>query len=156
QNVPTDTYPVGLKIARSFFRLKPKVVDNAGTVRFTLEPLATGLLGGNSIKAGESLLMQLQIDSPVSLPYVTVNMPLPSGGEVVSEDPRLSLLTSDDSNNDNAAFNWDFMNWWWTHQDILDDRMVFFTTQLPAGTSKMQAIVRMEMPGTMQVNPAHL
>lgn len=153
--IPLPASPSGLSIDREFFRLKPKVVDSIGTVRFSLEPLASGLFGSQDIKAGESLLMQMNVNSPVALPYVMVNVPLPSGGEVVSDDPRLNLLASD-SESDNGSSGWDFMDWWWTHQDILDDRMVFFTTNLPAGKSKFQTIVRMEMPGKVNLNPVAL
>ncbi|MEB3285956.1 MAG: MG2 domain-containing protein [Vampirovibrionales bacterium] len=161
QPVRLAAYPQGLSIRREFFRLKPTIVDNFGTVRFSLEPLNSGPLNNAIIKSGESLLMQTRIQSPVALPYVMVNAPLPSGGEIVSEDPRMNLLATSQSDSDAESDNavggaWGFMDWWWTHQDILDDRIVFFSTKLPAGESKFQAIVRMEMPGKLQLNPVSI
>lgn len=149
QAVPVSARPSGLKLEREFFRLSPSVVDTSGRVRFALSRLDV-----NQIKAGEIILMKVKIDSPIQLPYAMVQAPLPSGGEVISDDPRSDLMAHDSQTSD--AFEWDFMRWWWTHQDILDDRIVFFSTTIPAGKSEVQTLIRMEMPGTFQLNPVQL
>jgi len=138
--------PAGIHLKRQFFRLKPSAVDSEGRIHFETSPLSN-----NEVKAGETLLMKLSLDTPVSLPYVIVEAALPSGGEVV-EDTAMSGNVENESN----FFEGDWGRWWWTHQDVLDDRLVFFVTDLPAGKCDFHTLVRMEMPGKFQVNPVSL
>lgn len=147
ETIAQKTLPEGLKIRRAFYRLKPTVVDNNGTVKFQTEPL------NGSVRAGETIVMKLLIDSPNALPYLMLESPLPSGGEVVIDDPKSDLM-QDESDEDKLDYN--LGTWWWTHQDVLDDKMVFFATSMPKGHSEVYTLVRMEMPGQFQMNPVHL
>lgn len=143
-----EALPQGLKIRRAFYRIQAEPVGPEGVMRFKTKAISDG-----RVKAGEIVLMKVIVDAPVALPYVIVDAALPSGGEVVSEDPRLSLV---DSETDDVQMNGDWGQWWWTHQDILDDRVVMFATSMPAGQSEMYALVRMELPGTFRMNPVRL
>jgi hypothetical protein len=147
--VPQSALPQGLKLQREFYRIQPEPVGPEGTMRFKTHPIPD-----HHVKAGETVLMKLVVNTPVALPYVILDAALPSGGEVVSDDPREGLLETSDSTDD--SLNGDWGNWWWTHQDILDDRVVMFTSSLPAGKSEFYALVRMELPGTFQMNPVKL
>jgi uncharacterized protein YfaS (alpha-2-macroglobulin family) len=144
--IPQKAMPQGLKVKRQFFRIHTEAVGPTGTLRLKTQPIED-----NRVKAGETVLMKVLVDSPVALPYVIVDNALPSGGEVISNDPRENLIQ--DEQND---FNGDWGNWWWTHQDILDDRVIMFASALPAGQSQFYALVRMELPGTFHMNPVKL
>jgi uncharacterized protein YfaS (alpha-2-macroglobulin family) len=147
--VPQSALPNGLRIQREFDRIQPEPVGPEGAMRFKAHPIPD-----HRVKAGETVLMKLVVDTPVALPYVIVDAALPSGGEVVSDDPRESLLDASDSTDNGLSGDWG--NWWWSHQDILDDRVVMFTGSLPAGRSVFYALVRLELPGTFQMNPVKL
>jgi uncharacterized protein YfaS (alpha-2-macroglobulin family) len=147
--VPQKPLPEGLKIRRTFYRIQAEPVGPEGAMRFK-----TAEIRGNGVRVGETVLMKVLVDSPMALPYVIVDTALPSGGEVVSNDPRESLIGESDAGN--AGISGDWGSWWWTHQDILDDRVVMFATSLPAGKSEFHALVRMELPGTFQMNPVKL
>jgi uncharacterized protein YfaS (alpha-2-macroglobulin family) len=147
--VPQKSLPEGLKIRRAFYRIHAEPVGPEGTMRFK-----TSEIPGNEVRAGETVLMKVLVDSPLALPYVIVDSALPSGGEVVSNDPRESLV--DEADASNTEMNGDWGSWWWAHQDLLDDRVVMFATSLPAGKSEFHALVRMELPGTFQMNPVKL
>ncbi len=146
--IPQKSLPEGLKISREFLRIQAEPVGPEGTMRFK-----THLIADHKIRAGETVLMKVVVESPVALPYVIVDAALPSGGEVVSNDPRENLVESEASEN---GLNGDWGNWWWDHQDILDDRVVMFANPLPAGKSEFFALVRMELPGTFRMNPIKL
>lgn len=146
--VPQAAMPQGLSIQREFFRIQAEPVGPNGTLRFKMHPLS-----GNQVRAGETVVMKVKVNTPVALPYVILEAALPSGGEVVSNDPRESLLQESD---EEAAISGDWGNWWWAHQDILDDQVVMFANSVPAGKSEFHALVRMEMPGTFQMNPVKL
>jgi uncharacterized protein YfaS (alpha-2-macroglobulin family) len=104
------------------------------------------------IKAGETLLMRVRVKSPVAVPYVMIEVPLPSGAEVVSKDASdLQLVTGDENSKEVQP-----SRWWWSHQDVLDDRIVFFVTNFPEGTCEFTTLLRMEMPGRYNINPAQM
>ncbi len=146
-SVTQKAMPEGLNIRRRFYRIEAEPVGPQGALR-----LKTHEISDNRVKAGETVLMKVLVESPVALPYVIVDASLPSGGEVVSNDPRVAALQAEGDSGDNAIGG-DWGNWWWAHQDILDDRVVMFATSLPAGKSEFHALVRLELPGTFQMNP---
>ena len=118
--------PTGVKLSRSFFRLVPSAVTSDGKIHFHTEPITN-----STITASETVLMKVSLDTPVALPYVIVEAALPSGGEVVSDDPRQGLASQSGDDDSNIIGDWG--QWWWTHEDVLDDRLVFFVTNLKAG-----------------------
>lgn len=132
--------PTGLTIQRSFSRLKAEY-DSAGDIHFKEEPI-TG-----KVKAGETLLMKIKIDSPINVPYSLIEAALPSGAEVVENDPKEYSVKSD-----TAVLG----NWWWNHKDIMDDHLAFFMTDFRSGPSEIRQMVRLELPGKFQMNPITL
>lgn len=142
--------PNGLQVRREFFRLKTSATKSDGILKLTTLPLNDG-----SIKAGEILLMKVYVESPVSLPYVIVECPLPSGAEVVKDSARDENV-GDSENESGSGIEGDWGSPWWSHQDILDDKMVFFGTQINQGKSEFHTLLRMELPGDVQLNPVTL
>lgn len=147
--IADKSLPRGIHLKRSFFRLTPDAVAEGGKVHFKATPLSAGQL-----KAGETILMRIFLETPIALPYIILETPLPSGGEVVADDPRAGQVELE--SDAQTMFVGDWGPWWWTHQDILDDRIVFFITSLPAGRSEFHTMVRMEMPGKFNMNPLNL
>lgn len=148
-SVAQQAMPQGLQIRRAFYRIQAEPVGPEGTMRFKAHEISD-----HRVRSGETVLMKVLVDSPVALPYVIVDIALPSGGEVVSNDPKASLVDTTDA--EDNQMNGDWGSWWWTHQDILDDRVVMFASGMPAGKSEFYALVRMELPGTFQMNPVSL
>lgn len=131
--------PTGLRIERSFARLKASY-DSNGKVHFKEEPI-TG-----PVKAGETLLMRVKLDSPISVPYSLVEIALPSGAEVVENDAKENL------SEDKERSGW----MWWSHKDVMDDHLAFFMTQLSSGKNEIRQMMRLELPGKFQLNPVTL
>ncbi|MBY0546718.1 MAG: hypothetical protein K2W95_05470 [Candidatus Obscuribacterales bacterium] len=142
--------PDGLNIRREFLRLVASKPDADGNVTFKQEPIKDG-----KVKAGETLLMKLFVDAPLSVPYIMMEAALPSGAEVVSSDPRENLSSGD---NEGTEINTDdeFGSWWWSHQDVLDDKIAYFVTSLPNGKHEIHTMVRLELPGKFQLNPVYM
>jgi uncharacterized protein YfaS (alpha-2-macroglobulin family) len=165
--------PAGLKINRQFMRLVPIATTEKNRIRFKAVELDQ-----NQLKAGETILMRLNITSPITLPYLIVEAPLPSGAEVVDDNPKLSSLervessesegeggdpsaprpvtANNTTSNDDSPFLFDWGNAWWSHQDILDAKIVYFITSLRPGQNHINTMVRVELPGKLQVNPVTL
>jgi uncharacterized protein YfaS (alpha-2-macroglobulin family) len=149
--VAEQSMPDGLKLRREFFRLKPLAPDSNGNVHFKAEKLQ------GPVRAGETLLMKVFVDSPEPLPFVSLQAPLPSGAEVVTNDSRENATeTQDDPGSKTEDDYYFFGNWWWTHQDVMDDHLAFFVTDLPGTQVQFHQMVRMEIPGKFQINPVTL
>jgi uncharacterized protein YfaS (alpha-2-macroglobulin family) len=85
-----------------------------------------------------------------------VECPLPSGAEVVQSNgaERAADDATDQQNQDPISGDWGRV--WWSHQDILDDKIVFFGTEIPEGKSEFHTLLRIELPGKVQVNPVRM
>jgi hypothetical protein len=138
--------PEGLNIVRKFYRMTPVATTTDGVVHFRTDEITDG-----HVKAGETIMMKILVDAPLDMPYIKVEALLPSGAEVV-DDSRQN--TADSSSDDTMKGDWGSA--WWSHQDILDDRIVYFGTRLNHGKSEFHTMLRMELPGTLQINPVSL
>ncbi len=137
--------PSDLHVKRELYHVVEKKQANQGANDlFELKPLSIN----STVKEGDLIMMKINVDAPFSIPYVMVEAALPSGGEVIDEPPNLVADEPSTSTSD----HW----YWWTHQDILDDRIAFFCTSLPSGKSEFRAFIRMEMPGTFNINPVSM
>jgi uncharacterized protein YfaS (alpha-2-macroglobulin family) len=109
-------------------------------------------------------MMKTFVHSPIPLPYVKVESALPSGAEVV-QDSRESNIQSESStgaqagvqiSSNDSRTSTDWQTPWWTHQDVLDDKVVYFGALIARGDSEFHTMLRMELPGTVEVMPATL
>lgn len=149
--VAQKSMPDGLKVRRDFLKLVASAPDSSGNVHFKAVPLPN-----RTIRAGETILMKVYVDSPTYLPYTFLNAPLPSGAEVVENDQRADSAEEETEGGTKENSGYDWGNWWWTHQDVMDDHIAFFVTQLPGDKREFHQMVRMEIPGKFQMNPVTL
>lgn len=136
--------PSELHINREIFRLIPEKVTGSNQITNRLEPL-----GGKLVRAGDLIMIRVIVDCPFEVPYVLVESALPSGGEVLQAPPP---LTPDQKIDAIGANSWG----WWTHQDVLDDKVAYFAGSMPSGKSVFRTFVRMEMPGKFNINPVSM
>lgn len=145
ENIAAKGSPLGLSVQRSFYRLTASAATSDGKIHFRSDRI-----NDNVISAGETVLMKVKVTSPTSIPYIILEAFLPSGAEVVDDSSKKDLIKND------SSIQGDWSMAWCTHQDNLDDRIVFFGAQLPQGDSEFSVLVRMEMPGNYQINPLKL
>jgi len=151
--------PDDMHITRKFYKLTPMWSNGKNVMQFAAianQPPAgynpAPMSEGDTVKAGETIMMALTIDTPIAAPYVMVDAALPSGAEVTHDEQ----LVEPDSKKAQELGMQNYNRYQWSHQDRLDDRIVFFTTNMPAGKSQFTTFLRMEMPGTFNVNPVNL
>ena len=149
ENLAATGSPQGLSVERSFYRLKPSAVTSDGKIHFHSEQITN-----NTIQAGETVLMKIKVNSPIRLPYIILEAYLPSGAEIVHDESKEDLIKNDTDKESNLVGDWGIR--WWSHEDVLDDRIVFFSSDLPQGKSEFSTLVRMEMPGNYQINPLRI
>jgi uncharacterized protein YfaS (alpha-2-macroglobulin family) len=147
--VADKAMPQGLHLSRKFFRLVPSAMKSDGSIHFRTEPINDG-----RINAGDTVLMKVYVESPISVPYVMLEAALPSGAEVVNNRDEEENTVGEDGQSSSYEGSWGYH--WWTHEDVLDDRIVFFGTSLPAGKSEFHTLLRMEIPGKLNVDPVSM
>ncbi len=151
EDPPVAAMPSGLTIERQFFRMETKAQTSDGTIHIKTVPLSK-----DAIKPGENILMKVVVNTPISLPYVLVESPLPSGAEVVGGEERMNAIDNGGLESEDTGIKGDWAAPWWSHQDVLDDRIVFFGTSVPKGRSEFNTMLRVELPGKVQLNPVTL
>jgi alpha-2-macroglobulin len=114
------------------------------------EPLAT-------IGAGQRVRVQLTIITPHDRTFVRVEDPLPAGAEAI--DPGLATsaagLGGAVSRTDRSTYHYGYWGWWYFQRiEYRDDRLVFFSDFLPAGTYQYSYTLETPIPGDFQVRPA--
>ncbi len=145
--------PDGIKLERKLFKLETKKDHKTEEFKIEKKPLFM-----SKAKSGEILIMQMSISCTgkakgLNLPYILIEAPIPSGAEILNnKDARQNSLN--EQNNNTKA---NYINWW-THQDILDDKISFFATSLICDEKPkvFEFMFRPEISGKFNIKPAHL
>lgn len=131
----------GLTVSREYFRVETRR-DAAG--RLSNVP---GDKAIKDFKVGDRVMVRLTIRNTHPMEYLILENPLPSGCEVQDRGD----LTFDD---------WRNGGYWWSHQDVRDDRINLFIRDLPASEAKKPHVIefylRPEMAGQVKALPAVL
>ena len=104
-------------------------------------------------EAGQQVRVELTIITENDRTYVVVEDPLPAGAEGI--DPNLET-TSDQLQGSivNESYRYGYWGWWFFNQiQFRDDRVVFFSNYLPAGTYQYTYFMQATIPGEFQVRP---
>ncbi|MFB3784775.1 MAG: carboxypeptidase regulatory-like domain-containing protein [bacterium] len=102
--------------------------------------LPQGFPPDDSLKVGQEILVTLVIEAKRDLPYMIVEDPLPSGCEVIE-----SFFTS------NVEGSWEP----YSHYERRDQKMVFFLDEVGEGETRIEYLIRTELPGRFRANPAY-
>ncbi len=103
------------------------------------------------LRQGEEIEVHLTLTLPRTRYYVQLEDPYPAGMEPV--DPTLS------TEKERTPLGWmsEGKGWWWNpfdHQELRDDRAVFFATSLAPGVYRVRYHLRAVLPGRYHVLPA--
>jgi uncharacterized protein YfaS (alpha-2-macroglobulin family) len=110
----------------------------------------------DAIAAGGRVRVELTVIVPNDRIYVTIEDPIPAGTDAI--DPN--LLTSASGNQGvivpaEGEFARGFWGWWYfDHIQYRDEKVVFLSQFLPAGTYQYTYFLQPNIPGVYQVMPA--
>jgi uncharacterized protein YfaS (alpha-2-macroglobulin family) len=111
-----------------------------------------------SITAGEMVRVELTVIVPNDLVYAIVEDHFPAGAEAV--DPGLETSVSGEGGSieqvsDENQYRYGYWGWWYFNNiEYRDDRVVFLSDFLPAGTYQYSYTLQTTIPGEYQVLPA--
>ena len=110
----------------------------------------------SAIEAGKEVRVELTIVAPSDGVYVVVTDPIPAGTEAV--DPGLLTTAADQGGRIQRVdeeYHYGYWGWWhFNNIEYRDDRVVFSSEFLPAGTYQYSYTLQTTIPGTYQVLPA--
>ncbi len=110
-------------------------------------------------KVGDNLKAKMTIVVPEDRDYVMVEDYLPAGLEGID----FTLNTSEQNLTESEAENWRdecqgwdcfYSDWYFNHQEVKDDRMMYFADYLPKGVYEITYFVRATTPGKFVDKPA--
>ena len=126
-----------LTVRRSYWRLVSRT-QRDGTIAYV--PVRLG--EGEELRAGEVFEVRLDLRLRLPAEYVVVEDPLPAGCEVITEGPQQGY-----------DYSW---NYWWSGQEIHDDRVALFAGRVEPGRSTLTYRLRAELPGDLHVMPSRI
>jgi uncharacterized protein YfaS (alpha-2-macroglobulin family) len=110
-----------------------------------------------SITAGEMVRVELTIIVPNDLVYAIVEDHFPAGAEAIDPNLETSVSRAGGSTQQvtDEPYRYGYWGWWYFNNiEYRDDRVVFLSDFLPAGTYQYSYTLQTSIPGEYQVLPA--
>lgn len=106
-------------------------------------------------QVGQVVQVRLTIIAPTDLHYVVIEDPIPAGAEAVNPNLETSQQIGTRPGLDNADPLRNGWGWWWfSNIEFRDEKVVLYSTYLPAGTYEYVYTIRPGLEGTYNVIPA--
>jgi uncharacterized protein YfaS (alpha-2-macroglobulin family) len=105
-------------------------------------------------RVGDLIQVRLTVIAPNDLYYVVVDDPIPAGSEGVNPDLATSQQIGtrpglDSSDPLSQGWGW----WWFSNIEFRDEKVLLYSTYLPAGTYEYVYSIRAGLPGEYNVIP---
>ncbi len=104
------------------------------------------------VRAGSLVKVKVFVETTVERAWVAVEDPLPAGLEVVN--PKLAAGAGGEATQSDGQRYW-WQEVTWDHQELRDDRVLWFSDRLPAGRYVLTYQARATTDGTFLALPAH-
>ncbi len=85
-----------------------------------------------------------------NLNYFMLEDPIPAGCEVITDDWAYNI----EGEKDFSGYDYYWWRWWYADKDIRDDKVTFFATHLYGDVYEFSYLLRAQIPGNYNVNPA--
>jgi alpha-2-macroglobulin len=110
-----------------------------------------------TIAAGQRVRVELTIITPHDRTFVRVEDPLPAGAYALDPALETSAISRGGTvvRTDRINYYYGYWGWWYFNRiEYRDDRVVFYSNFLPAGTYQYSYTLETPIPGEYQVRPA--
>lgn len=143
-------------------RVREARVDSGAVVahQFALERRYLDATGKEvtTFKAGDRVTVQLKLKSDLAQKWVALVDPLPAGFEVMNPKLAAGGTAQPLGAGTTPASRWGRASGWirWDHQELRDDRVLWFADTLGSGEYLMTYQARATIDGTFTAMPAHV
>jgi uncharacterized protein YfaS (alpha-2-macroglobulin family) len=135
----------GLTVQRTYYDA------DCDSEQFTCEPV-------EAVEAGQRVRVELTLVAPTDMTFLRLEDAIPAGAEAV--DPGLETSASDlgggiQAVDDDRDYRFGYWGWWYFNRiEYRDEKVVFYSDFLPAGTYQYTFYLETTIPGDFQVRPA--
>ncbi len=148
-NNGTLNYVIRLQYYRPVDRIKPA---SAG-VSVTRAYLTAD---GRSAANGSTIRVQIRVNAPQDLFYVTLEDPLPAGAEAVDSSLQTTSQLARINSTSRIPAGTGDLSWYVTHTDLRDNRTVLFLSYLPAGSYQYTYLIHCTTQGVYHTLPVYV
>jgi len=129
-----------------------------------IKPLSAGVsvtrtyltADGKSAANGSTVRVQIRVNAPQDLFYLTLEDPLPAGAEAVDSSLQTTSQLAQVNNTSKIPAGTSDLSWYVTHTDLRDSRTVLFLSYLPAGSYQYTYLIHLTTQGVYHTLPTHV
>jgi uncharacterized protein YfaS (alpha-2-macroglobulin family) len=135
----------GFRVEKEFFKLEKYESYNSQNITYRKK-----YFDGNA-KSGDMILVKLRVYAKENnMNFFMLEDPLPAGCEVTKDDWAYRV----DDEKDYSGYSYYWWRWWYADKDIRDNKVNFFATYLYGNAYEFSYIMRAQIPGDYNINPA--
>lgn len=135
----------GFRVEKEYYKLEKYESFNSQNITFRKK-----YFDGN-VKSGDMILVKLRVFSKENnMNFFMLEDPIPAGCEVTKDDWAYRV----EDEKDYSGYSYYYWRWWYADKDIRDNKVTFFATYMYGNSYEFSYIMRAQIPGDYNVNPA--
>jgi len=135
----------GFRVEREYYKLEKYESYSGDKITYRKK-----YFDGNA-KSGDMILVKLRVYSKdKNLNFFMLEDPIPAGCEVAKDDWAYKI----EEEKDYSGYSYYWWRWWYADKDIRDNKVTFFATYLYNDSYEFSYIMRAQIPGDYNINPA--
>lgn len=135
----------GFRVEKEYYKLDKYDAYNGQNIYYQKK-----YFDGN-VKSGDMILVKIRVYSKDNnTNFFMLEDPLPAGCEVTKDDWAYKIIDEKDY----SGYSYYWWRWWYADKDIRDNKVTFFSTYMYGNSFEFSYIMRAQIPGDYNVNPA--
>jgi alpha-2-macroglobulin len=135
----------GFRVEKEYYKLEKYESYNSQNITFRKK-----YFDGNA-KSGDMILVKIRVYSKENnMNFFMLEDPIPAGCEVTKDDWAYKV----EDEKDYSGYSYYWWRWWYADKDIRDNKVTFFATYMYGNSYEFSYIMRAQIPGDYNVNPA--
>jgi len=135
----------GFRVEREYYKLEKYESYNSQNITYRKQYF------DGTAKSGDMILVKIRVYSKEkNLNFFMLEDPIPAGCEVAKDDWAYRI--EDEKDYSGQSYYW--WRWWYADKDIRDNKVTFFATYLYNDSYEFSYIMRAQIPGDYNINPA--
>ncbi len=135
----------GFRVEKEYFKLEKYESYNGQNITYRKNHF------DGDVKSGDMILVKIRVYAKENnMNFFMLEDPLPAGCEVTKDDWAYRI----EGETDYSGYSYYYWRWWYADKDIRDNKVTFFATYLYGDAYEFSYIMRAQIPGDYNINPA--
>lgn len=135
----------GFRVEKEYYKLEKYESYNSQNITYRKK------YSDGNIKSGDMILVKLRVYSKDNnMNFFMLEDPIPAGCEVTKDDWAYRI----EEEKEYSGYSYYYWRWWYADKDIRDNKVTFFATYLYGNSYEFSYIMRAQIPGDYNINPA--